>query len=91
MRTIAIANQEGGQGRTITTITLGHGLALRGKSVLLLDTDPQGQVATFLGLRQESGLFDLLVGGRPSEGQKRLMRMALLASKTKGADNQRKG
>ena len=65
MRTIVIGNQKGGQGRTTTTVTLGHGLAMRGKRVLLVDTDPQGQVATFLGLRQESGLFDLLVGGRP--------------------------
>ena len=65
MRTIIIGNQKGGQGRTTTTINLGHGLAMRGKSVLLVDTDPQGQVATFLGLRQESGLFDLLVGSRP--------------------------
>ena len=60
-----VANQKGGQARTTTTINVGHKLAMGGKRVLLVDTDPQGQVATFLGLRQESGLFDLLVGGRP--------------------------
>ena len=64
-RTICVANQKGGVGKTTTAINLGHGLTLQGKRVLLVDCDPQGQVATFLGLRQESGLFDLLVGGRP--------------------------
>lgn len=62
---IAIANQKGGVAKTTMAINLGHGLALRSKRVLSVDTDPQGQVATFLGLRQEPCLFDLLVGGRP--------------------------
>jgi len=65
MRTIAVANQKGGVGKTTTAVTLAHGLALKGKRVLLADCDPQGQCCSFLGLRQESGLFDLLVGGRP--------------------------
>lgn len=64
MRTIAIANQKGGVGKTTTAITVGHGLAMRGKRVLIVDCDPQGQVATFLGLRQESGVFELLVAKR---------------------------
>jgi len=62
---ISIANQKGGVGKTTTAVNLGAGLALRDKRVLLVDCDPQGQVATFLGLRQESGLFDLLVSKRP--------------------------
>lgn len=65
MISIVIANQKGGVGKTTSAITLGHGLALQGKRVLVVDCDPQGQVATFLGLRQESGLFDLLVGTQP--------------------------
>ena len=64
-RVICIGNQKGGVAKTTTAVTLAHGLALVGKRVLIVDTDPQGQAATFLGLRQESGLFDLLVGGRP--------------------------
>lgn len=63
--TITIANQKGGVGKTTTAVTLAHGLALRDYSVLLVDCDPQGQCATFLGLRQESGLFDLLISDRP--------------------------
>ena len=65
MKAIVVANQKGGVGKTTTAVTLGHGLALRSKRVLLVDADPQGQVATFLGVRQESGLFELLVSNRP--------------------------
>ena len=60
-RIITIANQKGGVAKTTTAINLGHGMALRGKTVLIVDADPQGQVATFLGLPQESGLFDMLI------------------------------
>jgi len=60
---VVIANRKGGVGKTTTTITLGHGLALKGKRVLLVDVDPQGHVAPALGMEQEPGLFDLLVAG----------------------------
>jgi chromosome partitioning protein len=62
---IIIANQKGGVGKTTSAVSLAHGLARAGKRVLLVDADAQGQCATFLGLQQESGLFDLLVSGRP--------------------------
>ena len=60
-RVIAVANQKGGAGKTTTVLNLAHGLALRGKEVLILDFDPQGQSATYLGLRQEPGIFFLLM------------------------------
>jgi len=60
-KVITVSNRKGGVAKTTTVITLGHGLALKGKSVLLVDVDPQGHVGPALGLEQEPGLFDLLV------------------------------
>ncbi len=62
MRIVAVANRKGGVGKTTTVVNLGHGLALKGKSMLLVDVDPQGHVATALGMNPEGGLFELLVG-----------------------------
>lgn len=59
---ITIANQKGGVGKTTTAVTLAHGLAIQGKDTLLFDLDPQGQCASALGLVQEPGVFNLLVG-----------------------------
>lgn len=47
-RTIAVANQKGGTGKT-TTLSLGVALAEKGKRVLLVDTDPQGDLTKCLG------------------------------------------
>jgi len=59
--TIVTPNQKGGVGKTTTAVSLAHGLALRGRRVLLVDFDPQGQCATALGLQQEPGTFNVLV------------------------------
>lgn len=62
---LTIANQKGGVGKTTTAVALAHGLAMRGKRTLLIDMDPQGQCASFLGMPQEPGVFGLLVQKYP--------------------------
>jgi len=60
---IAVSNQKGGVGKTTTAVTLAHGLARRGLSVLLVDLDSQGNVADSLGVRPGNDLYRLLFPG----------------------------
>jgi len=55
-KVIAIANQKGGVGKTVTTVSLGVGLARAGKRVLLVDADPQGSLTVSLGIRNPDEL-----------------------------------
>src|ERR1700730_567980 len=50
---IAVANQKGGVGRTTTTANLVAALALRGRRVLLVDLDPQGNLTSAFGLEKD--------------------------------------
>lgn len=61
---LAVITAKGGTGKTTTAINLGHGLALSGKRVLLIDCDPQGNISAAFKIQPEQGLADLLTAGQ---------------------------
>ena len=64
-RVIAIANQKGGVGKTTTSINLSAALAERGKKVLVIDTDPQGNTTSGFGLDKnelDNSIYELMIG-----------------------------
>ncbi len=74
---LAVANQKGGVGKTTTAVTLGHGLALEGFRVLVVDLDVQGHVAKALGMRKEPGLYRVIALEEAIETQIRQARPGL--------------
>lgn len=69
-RIIAISNQKGGVGKTSTCINFAAGLALKGKKVLVVDMDAQGNATTGLGISKselENSIYDVLINETPAK------------------------
>lgn len=65
---IALANQKGGVGKTTTTVNLAASLATKGKKVLIVDTDAQGNATSGAGIQKstiEKDIYDVLVHDVP--------------------------
>lgn len=59
---VAITNQKGGAGKTVTALLTARTLANIGHTVTIIDCDPQGGSTDMLEARHKRGLFDLLTG-----------------------------
>ena len=74
-KVVAVANQKGGVGKTTTTVNLASCVAEKGKRVLLVDMDPQGNATSGVGIdhgQVEKSIYDVLLDDLPVQCKKPL-------------------
>jgi chromosome partitioning protein len=69
MKVIAVLNQKGGVGKTTSTINIAAAIAREGKTVLIVDLDPQANATSGLGIareQSEKSIYEVMVSGLPA-------------------------
>lgn len=67
MKVITVTNQKGGVGKSSTACALAQAASISGKKALIIELDPQGNLAFFLGVdTQHGGAYELLTGEAPA-------------------------
>lgn len=69
-KVIAFANQKGGVGKTTSAVNIAASVGIRGKKVLLIDLDPQGNTTSGVGINKKglkSSSYEVLIGEIPAE------------------------
>lgn len=69
-KTVAIVNQKGGVGKTTSAVNLAAAVGIKGKRVLLVDIDPQGNATSGFGINKrelEKSSYDVIINGTPAK------------------------
>ncbi len=60
MKIISVINPKGGSAKTVSSVNICYALINYGFKVLLIDSDPRGNIETYLGIQNENTIFELI-------------------------------